>query len=157
MGNPHAVGQNPLRLPLSIGTAFYRRRMGGTSIPPGITAAFRQMFWNALKCAIRNLPEPVPTNSQGLKVGIRRHVAQYIADRDGHPPLKEIFSHGQRQRPGIEMVLNALIAHDTDMYYDSIPRYPSIRRSLRAWWTGGYRWTSAVGVFLEKSWRSAWR
>jgi aspartate/methionine/tyrosine aminotransferase len=63
------------------------------------------------------------TNSQGL-VGFRRHVAKYIADRDGHPAFEGDIFLTDGASSAIEMVLNALIAHDTDAIMTPIPQYP---------------------------------
>jgi aspartate/methionine/tyrosine aminotransferase len=63
------------------------------------------------------------TNSQGL-AGVRRDVADFIAQRDGHPAYPGDIYLTNGASAGIEMCLNALIAHDTDAVMIPIPQYP---------------------------------
>jgi aspartate/methionine/tyrosine aminotransferase len=125
VGNPHAVGQKPI--------TFYRQVLALCDLPaengvdhPSASQLFPADVLERAK-EMRAIVGPsgtgAYTNSQGL-VGIRRHVAQYIADRDGHPAFEGDIFLTDGASSAIEMVLNALIAHDTDAIMTPIPQYP---------------------------------
>jgi alanine transaminase len=125
VGNPHAVGQKPI--------TFYRQVLALCDLPAenGVDhPSASQLFPADVLERAREMREIVGpsgtgayTNSQGL-VGIRRHVGKYIADRDGHPAFEGDIFLTDGASSAIEMVLNALIAHDTDAIMTPIPQYP---------------------------------
>jgi aspartate/methionine/tyrosine aminotransferase len=125
VGNPHAVGQKPI--------TFYRQVLALCDLPAvnGVDHPSAPLLFSAdvLERAreMREIVGPsgtgAYTNSQGL-VGIRQHVAAYIQDRDGHPAFEGDIFLTDGASSAIEMVLNALIAHDTDAIMTPIPQYP---------------------------------
>jgi hypothetical protein len=125
IGNPHAVGQSPL--------TYYRQVLALCDLPPAVgidhphvTDLFpvdvveraQEMHQIVGPCGTGAY-----THSQGL-VGIRNHVAQFIARRDGHPAYPGDIFLTNGASSGIEMILKGLIAHDTDAIMIPIPQYP---------------------------------
>jgi Aminotransferase class I and II len=128
IGNPHAVGQTPI--------TYYRQVMALCDLPAecGVDHPAASLLFpaDALQRA-RHLRDTVVgaagtgayTNSQGL-AGVRQDVADFIAQRDGghHPAYPGDIYLTNGASAGIEMCLNALIAHDTDAVLIPIPQYP---------------------------------
>jgi aspartate/methionine/tyrosine aminotransferase len=125
VGNPHSVGQKPI--------TFYRQVLALCDLPAenGVDHPSAHLLFPAdvLERAreMREIVGPsgtgAYTNSQGL-VGVRRHVVDYITKRDGHPAFEGDIFLTDGASSAIEMVLNALIAHDTDAIMTPIPQYP---------------------------------
>lgn len=125
VGNPHAVGQAPI--------TFYRQVMALCDLPAenGVDhLSAKELFPADVLQRARELREIVGppgtgayTNSQGL-TGVRRHVADFIAARDGHAAYPGDIFLTSGASSGIEMVLNALISQDTDAIMIPIPQYP---------------------------------
>jgi len=125
VGNPHAVGQKPI--------TFYRQVLALCDLPAenGVDhPAAKDLFpADALERAreLRDIIGPAGTgaytNSQGLP-GVRQHVADYIAERDGHPAFCGDIFLTDGASSGIEMILNGLISHDSDAIMIPIPQYP---------------------------------
>jgi hypothetical protein len=123
VGNPHAVGQKPI--------TFYRQVLALCDLPAetGVDhPAASQIFpADVLERAreMRKIVGPAGTgaytNSQGL-VGVRKQVAEYITKRDGHPAYEGDIFLTDGASSAIEMVLNGLIAHDTDAIMTPIPQ-----------------------------------
>jgi alanine transaminase len=125
IGNPHAVGQTPI--------TFYRQVLALCDLPaacgidhPVISAQFPADVVEKAK-ELREIVGPAGTgaytNSQGL-AGIRQHVVDYIVQRDGHPAYPGDIFLTNGASAGIEMILSALISHDTDAIMVPIPQYP---------------------------------
>lgn len=66
------------------------------------------------------------TNCQGL-AGVRKHIAEFITQRDGHPAYEGDIFLCNGASSGIEMVMNGLISHDTDAIMIPIPQYLSVQ------------------------------
>mmetsp|Transcript_3204 Transcript_3204/g.4309 ORF Transcript_3204/g.4309 Transcript_3204/m.4309 type:complete len:669 (-) Transcript_3204:60-2066(-) len=125
IGNPHSVGQQPI--------TYFRQVLALCDLPAecGVEHPIAaQMFpADVLERAIelRNIIGPSGTgsytNSQGL-AGFRQHIAEYIAERDGHPAYPGDIYLINGASAGIEMVLNGLIAQDNDAIMVPIPQYP---------------------------------
>jgi len=125
VGNPHAVGQQPI--------TFYRQVLALCDLPaangvdhPNITSIFPQDVVDRAR-EMRSIIGPSGTgsytNSQGL-VGIRKHVAEYISQRDGHPAYEGDIFLTNGASSAIEIVLNGLISSDNDAIMIPIPQYP---------------------------------
>lgn len=125
IGNPHAVGQHPI--------SFYREVLALCDLPaeygvgnPAVVASFPP---DAVERA-REMREAIGpagtgayTNSQGI-LQFRQDVADYIAERDGHPsyPANIFLTNGASA--AIEMCLTGLISDDRDAIMIPIPQYP---------------------------------
>ena len=125
VGNPHSVGQSPI--------TFYRQVLAlcdlpaangvdhpdvGRMFPPDVVDRAREM-----RASIGPGGTGSYTNSQGI-ADFRKHVAEYIAERDGHPayPGDVFLSNGASSAIGA--ILTGLIACDNDGVMIPIPQYP---------------------------------
>jgi len=125
IGNPHAVGQHPI--------SFYREVLAlcdlpaeygvdnaavAASFPPDAVERAREM-----REAIGPAGTGAYTNSQGV-LQFRQDVANYIAERDGHPsyPANIFLTNGASA--AIENCLTGLISDDRDAIMIPIPQYP---------------------------------
>lgn len=125
IGNPHSVGQKPI--------SFYRQVLALCDLTASCGVdhpAVKQMFpADALDRAkeLRDIVGPsgtgAYTNSQGL-AGVRQHVADYIANRDGHESFQGDIYLTNGASAGIEMILSCLISQDHDAVMIPIPQYP---------------------------------
>ena len=123
IGNPHQVQQQPI--------TYYRQVLALCDLPAanGVDhpEASRMFPADVLDRArtLRKIVGPAGTgaytNSQGL-LGVRQHVADYIAARDGHPAYTGNIFLTNGASAGIEMVLNALISSDHDGIMIPIPQ-----------------------------------
>ena len=125
IGNPHALGQDPI--------TFYREVMALCDLPEGSGVGSAAVSGALPADAVRRAREMrdaigpagtgAYTNSQGV-LDFRQHVADYIAERDGHPayPANVFLTNGASA--GIEMVLSGLISDDRDAVMIPIPQYP---------------------------------
>mmetsp|Transcript_18617 Transcript_18617/g.40512 ORF Transcript_18617/g.40512 Transcript_18617/m.40512 type:complete len:649 (-) Transcript_18617:105-2051(-) len=125
IGNPHAVGQHPI--------TFYREVLALCDLPaeygienPNVTAAFPSDVVaraKEMRAAIGPAGTGAYTNSQGI-LQFRQDIADYIAERDGHPayPANIFLTNGASA--AIEMVLTGLISDDRDAIMIPIPQYP---------------------------------
>jgi len=149
IGNPHAVGQHPI--------SFYREVLALCDLPaeygvdnPAVAASFPP---DAVERA-REMREAIGpagtgayTNSQGV-LQFRSDVANYIAERDGHPsyPANIFLTNGASA--AIEMCLTGLISDDRDAIMIPIPQYPIYSALI------GRLGARQVGYYLdeEKGW-----
>lgn len=125
VGNPHAVGQQPI--------TFYRQVLALCDLPASCGVDHpnaSQLFPLDVLERARELRGIVGkggtgsyTNSQGL-AGIRKHVAEYILNRDGHSAYEGDIFLTNGASTGIEFILNGLISHDHDAIMIPIPQYP---------------------------------
>lgn len=125
IGNPHSVGQKPL--------SFFRQVLSLCDLPPHLgidhPAASNMFPQDALERArffhkiVGEFGTGSYTASQGL-TGVRQLVADFVAERDGHPAdAGDIFlTNGASS--AIELTLNALIASENDAIMIPIPQYP---------------------------------
>lgn len=149
IGNPHAVGQHPI--------TFYREVLALCDLPaeygvdnPSITSAFPADAVERAKemrKAIGPAGTGAYTNSQGI-LEFRQDVADYIAERDGHPayPANIFLTNGASS--AIEMVLNGLISDNRDAIMIPIPQYPIYSALI------GRLGARQIGYYLDedKSW-----
>ena len=63
------------------------------------------------------------THSQGI-LGLRQHVAEYIAERDGYPAYPGNIFLTNGASTAISMVLQGLLASNNDAVMIPIPQYP---------------------------------
>jgi len=125
IGNPHAVGQPPITyyrqvlalcdLPAANGVDH---PMAHQMFPPDVLERARE-----LRAIVGPAGTGAYTNSQGL-FGVRKHVAEFIANRDGHPAYEGDIFLTNGASSAIELVLNGLISHDDDAILIPIPQYP---------------------------------
>jgi alanine transaminase len=125
VGNPHAVGQPPI--------TFYRQVLAlcdlpaengvdhpnaGQLFPVDVLERAREM-----RAIVGPSGTGAYTNSQGL-AGVRKHVAEYITNRDGHMSNEGDIFLTNGASCGIELVLSGLISQDNDAIMIPIPQYP---------------------------------
>ena len=125
VGNPHSVGQLPL--------TFYRQVLALCDLPakngvdhPDVTKLFPQDVIDRAKemrAAVGPSGTGAYTNSQGI-AEFRKDVADYIAQRDGHPAFPGDIFLTNGASSGINAVLTGLIASDHDAVMIPIPQYP---------------------------------
>lgn len=150
IGNPHSVGQKPI--------SFFRQVLSLCDLPPHLGIdhpAASQMFpQDALERArffhkvVGQSGTGAYTNSQGLS-GVRELVADFIAERDGHPSSPNDIFLTNGASAAIELTLNALIAGENDAIMVPIPQYPIYSALITR--LGGTR----IGYELEEE--TGWR
>lgn len=132
IGNPHSVGQKPseyvphavLCSLLTFDTVTYYRQVSALCDLPAESGVDHPMVFSLFPSdvvdharVLRDIIGPsgtgAYTNSQGL-VGFRRHVVQYLQDRDGHEAFEGDIFLTNGASAGIEMVLSAIISTDFD-------------------------------------------
>jgi hypothetical protein len=146
IGNPQAVGQKPI--------TYYRQVLSLCDLPaecgvdhPNANAIFPQ---DALEHAreIRAIIGPCGTgaysHSQGI-AGFRKHVAEFITERDGHPSFQGDIFLTNGASTGIELILSGLISSDYDAIMIPIPQYPIYSAIITN--KGGHQ----VGYALDES------
>lgn len=146
IGNPHQVGQKPI--------TYYRQVLALCDLPaeqgvdhPNIYQIFPKDVVDRAK-EYRKIVGPAGTgaytHSQGL-LGLRKHVAEYIQNRDGYPayPGNVFLTNGASA--GIGMVLQGILASNNDAVMIPIPQYP-IYSALIAKLGGGQ-----LGYYLDES------
>jgi aspartate/methionine/tyrosine aminotransferase len=122
VGNPQAVGQPPI--------TYYRQVMALADLPPslGINHACSSMFpldvvERARHFHDSNYNTGAYTSSQGI-LEFRKHVADYIVARDGHPAYAGNIFLTNGASSAIDHVLTTLMAGDRDAVMIPIPQYP---------------------------------
>ncbi|EKX38132.1 hypothetical protein GUITHDRAFT_77426 [Guillardia theta CCMP2712] len=122
IGNPHSVGQKPI--------TFYREVLALVDCPmllerEGVEKLFKPDVIKRAKELIGLIKGGTGaySHSQGIE-GIRKHVAEFIKGRDGHPAqVGDIFlTNGASS--GIQMILTTIIAEPTDAILVPLPQYP---------------------------------
>jgi len=125
IGNPHQVGQSPI--------TYYRQVLALCDLPAeaGVDhPRVHELFPPDVVTRARQYREIIGpsgtgayTHSQGL-LGLRKHVAEYIAARDGYPayPGNIFLTNGASSAIG--MVLTGLLASNNDAVMIPIPQYP---------------------------------
>lgn len=125
IGNPHQVGQQPI--------TYYRQVLALCDLPadegvdhPKVYEMFPRDVVDRAK-EYREIIGPsgtgAYTHSQGI-LGLRKHVADYIQNRDGYRayPGNIFLTNGASS--GIGMVLQGLLANNNDAVMIPIPQYP---------------------------------
>ena len=125
IGNPQAVGQKPI--------TFYRQVIALCDLPAenGVEHPdAKHLFPTDVLERAQELRELIGsagtgsyTHSQGV-AGFRKHVADFIAKRDGHPAFQGDIFLTNGASSGIELILDALIAGPKDAIMIPIPQYP---------------------------------
>ena len=125
IGNPQAVGQSPI--------TYYRQVMALCDLPaedgvdhPDVLKMFPKDVVNRAK-EMRNAIGPAGTGaytgSQGV-LQFRKDVADFIAERDGHPAYPGNIFLTNGASTAIELVLTTIISGDLDGVMIPIPQYP---------------------------------
>ena len=125
IGNPHQVGQSPI--------TFFRQILALCDLPASVGVdhpEVNRMFPAdviARAKEYRDIIGPSGTgaysHSQGI-LGLRKHVADYIAERDGYPAYQGNIFLTNGASAAISMVLQALLAQNNDAVMIPIPQYP---------------------------------
>ena len=122
IGNPHSVGQKPV--------TFYREVLAAVDCPsmlekPGIEQVLPADVIERAKWLASKIKGGTGaySHSQGIEA-IRRHVAEFIERRDGHICRAADIFLTNGASAGIQMMLNAIIAENTDAVLVPIPQYP---------------------------------
>jgi len=125
IGNPHAVGQKPLTFNRQVLALCDLPAESGVDHPEAERIFPKDAIARAreLRASIGTGGTGSYTNSQGL-VAVRQEVAAYIQKRDGHPSSAGDIFLTNGASSGIESLLKALIASDTDAIMIPIPQYP---------------------------------
>lgn len=125
IGNPQAIGQPPI--------TYYRQVLSLCDLPqecgvdhpnahqifsPEVIAHARE-----LRALVGQSGTGAYTHSQGLS-GVRRHVADFIEQRDGHPAYQGDIFLTNGASSAIDMILSALISCNHDAIMIPIPQYP---------------------------------
>lgn len=145
IGNPHQVGQSPI--------TYYRQVLALCDLPagcgvdhPNIHEIFPSDVIERAK-EYRDIIGPsgtgAYTHSQGI-LGFRKHIAQFIQERDGYPsyPGNIFLTNGASS--GIAMVLQGLLANNNDAVMIPIPQYPIYSALIAK--LGGRQ----IGYYLEE-------
>lgn len=125
IGNPHQVGQSPI--------TFYRQVLALCDLPaecgvdhPNVTDLFPADVIDRAR-EYREIIGPsgtgAYTHSQGI-LGFRKHIANFIEDRDGYPSYSGDIFLTNGASAGIAMVLQGLLANNNDAVMIPIPQYP---------------------------------
>eukprot|EP00934_Nitzschia_sp_Nitz4_P005048 Nitzschia sp. Nitz4//scaffold476_size6971//4995//6965//NITZ4_009165-RA/size6971-augustus-gene-0.0-mRNA-1//1//CDS//3329552721//5038//frame0 len=125
IGNPHQVGQHPI--------TFYRQVLSLCDLPAEVGVDHPNvldMYPADVVARAKEYREIVGpsgtgayTHSQGL-MGFRKHVAEFIQNRDGYPAYPDNIFLTNGASSGIEMVLSGLMANNNDAVMIPIPQYP---------------------------------
>eukprot|EP00980_Cylindrotheca_fusiformis_P010724 scaffold2403_cov87-Cylindrotheca_fusiformis.AAC.2 len=125
IGNPHQVGQQPI--------TYFRQILALCDLPaecgvdhPDIGAVFPKDVIERAR-EYREIIGPSGTgaysHSQGI-LGLRKHVAEYIQNRDGYKSYAGNIFLTNGASTAISMVLQGLLASNTDAIMIPIPQYP---------------------------------
>jgi len=122
IGNPHSVGQKPI--------TFYREVLAAIDCPPLLDRpGIEKVLPGDVISRARWLSSQIKggtgsySHSQGVEA-VRRHVAEFIEKRDGHICRAADIFLTNGASAGIQMMLNAIIAENTDAILVPIPQYP---------------------------------
>ena len=125
IGNPHQVGQQPI--------TYYRQVLALCDLPAEMGVEHPKVLDMFPKDVVERAKEyremigpsgtGAYTHSQGV-MGFRKHVADYIQQRDGYPayPGNIFLTNGASS--GIGMVLQGMLANNNDAVMIPIPQYP---------------------------------
>jgi aspartate/methionine/tyrosine aminotransferase len=125
IGNPHQVGQAPI--------TYYRQVLALCDLPAEMGVDHPKVYEMFPKDVVERAKEyremigpsgtGAYTHSQGI-LGFRKHVADYIQQRDGYPayPGNIFLTNGASS--GIGMVLQGMLANNNDAVMIPIPQYP---------------------------------
>ena len=125
IGNPHQVGQHPI--------TYYRQVVALCDLPadcgvdhPDVSKLFPPDVVRRAK-EYREIIGPsgtgAYTHSQGI-LGFRKHIAEYIRERDGYPAYEGNIFLTNGASTAISMVLQGLLANNNDAVMIPIPQYP---------------------------------
>lgn len=125
IGNPHQVGQKPI--------TYYRQVVALCDLPaeygvdhPNVYELFPRDVVERAK-EYRDIIGPSGTgaysHSQGV-LGLRKHVAEFIQTRDGYKAYPGNIFLTNGASTAISMVLQGLLASNTDAIMIPIPQYP---------------------------------
>lgn len=125
IGNPHQVGQEPI--------TYYRQVLALCDLPaqcgvdhPNIDQLFPKDVVERAR-EYREIIGPsgtgAYTHSQGV-LGLRKHVADYVQQRDGYKSYPGNIFLTNGASTAISMVLQGLLASNTDAIMIPIPQYP---------------------------------
>jgi hypothetical protein len=125
IGNPHQVGQKPI--------TYYRQVLALCDLPaeqgvdhPKVYELFpRDVVERAREYRAIIGPSGMGayTHSQGI-LGLRKHIAEYIQNRDGYPSYPGNIFLTNGASAAIAMVLQGLLASNNDAVMIPIPQYP---------------------------------
>jgi len=125
IGNPHQVGQAPI--------TYFRQVLALCDLPAEVGVDHpdvNRMFPADVIARAREYREIIGpsgtgaySHSQGI-LGLRKHVADYISDRDGYPAYQGNIFLTNGASAAIGMVLQALLAQNNDAVMIPIPQYP---------------------------------
>lgn len=125
IGNPHQVGQTPI--------TYFRQVLALCDLPAesGVDhPAVTQLFPADVVARAKEYREIIGpsgtgayTHSQGV-LGLRQHIADFIAKRDGYPAYPGNIFLTNGASAAISMVLQGLLASDNDAVMIPIPQYP---------------------------------
>lgn len=149
IGNPQAVGQNPI--------TFYRQVMALADLPAAYGVdhpEVAKMFPSDVIKRARQIHEHLGgadgsgttgayTGSQGA-LGFRRDVARFIEERDGHPAYAGNIFLTNGASSGIEIIMQTLLGTEVDGIMIPLPQYP-IYSALCAKMTG-----RQIGYYLDE-------
>ncbi|KAJ3087824.1 hypothetical protein HK102_010206 [Quaeritorhiza haematococci] len=131
IGNPQQLGQRPI--------TFFRQVVSLVEYPDLMNEenldATRKLFpADAIKRAKEILAAVggsvgAYSHSQGVPL-VRKHVAQYIEERDGYPSNPEHIFLTAGASPGVQVVLQTLIQHENVGIMIPIPQYPLYTASI---------------------------
>lgn len=125
IGNPHQVGQDPI--------TYYRQVLALCDLPKEFGVDHPSIYDLFPKDVVQRAREyreiigpsgtGAYTHSQGI-LGLRKHVAEYIQARDGYKSYAGNIFLTNGASAAISMVLQGLLASNTDAIMIPIPQYP---------------------------------
>lgn len=141
IGNPQSLGQKPITFFRQVLAAcFYPALLETDLLPKDAVARARAVLGEKKTMGAY-------THSQGYP-SIRKNVAKFIAERDGHPadPDKIFLTDGAS--PGVKAALQMAISGEKDGVLIPVPQYPLYSASIAL--LGG----QSIGYYLneEKDW-----
>ncbi|KAI8589997.1 pyridoxal phosphate-dependent transferase [Geranomyces variabilis] len=128
IGNPQQLGQTPI--------TFFRQVAALTEYPalldaPGVADMFAPDAVERARVLLQAVGGSVGayTHSQGIPL-IRQNVAKFIEERDGYPSDPDDIFLTAGASPGVQLILQTLIAHEKVGIMIPVPQYPLYTASI---------------------------
>lgn len=125
IGNPQQLGQPPL--------TFYRQVSALVEYPPLMkeTKIFPRDTIVRASELLASMGGSVGaySHSQGIPL-IRQRIADFISNRDGHPSNPQDIFLTAGASPGVQTIMQTVIAHENVGIYVPIPQYPLYTASI---------------------------
>lgn len=128
IGNPHSLGQKPITFPRQVlSLVSYPQLLDN----PDAGKLFPADAIERAKTYLANLPggSGAYQDSRG-NMHVRKEVAEFIEQRDGHPAVPDHIFLSDGASPAIQRCLNMLIRNEDDAILLPTPQYPLYSASV---------------------------